>query len=44
MSQALPSAAAQAVDLPAAPVARKPGAKTDNDAVRKLCHEQAPRR
>ena len=26
MSQALPSAAAQAVDLPAAPVARKPGA------------------
>jgi chlorophyllide a reductase subunit Z len=23
-------------------VARKPGAKTDNDAVRKLCHEQAP--
>lgn len=23
-------------------VARKPGAKTDNDAVRKLCHEQPP--
>jgi 3,8-divinyl chlorophyllide a/chlorophyllide a reductase subunit Z len=23
-------------------VPRKPGAKTDNDAVRKLCHEQAP--
>jgi 3,8-divinyl chlorophyllide a/chlorophyllide a reductase subunit Z len=23
-------------------VARKPGAKTDNDAVRKLCHEKAP--
>ena len=23
-------------------IPRKPGAKTDNDAVRKLCHEQAP--
>jgi 3,8-divinyl chlorophyllide a/chlorophyllide a reductase subunit Z len=23
-------------------IARKPGAKTDNDAIRKLCHEQAP--